>query len=132
MSEKDVQQEEWFVTVVKREDIVCRSKRLDQVERQEDLFMDTVGGGEKAWLAWVLLCGVKVNFKLDTGAEVTAISDETFKRLSCRAMLQKSSKVLYDPGQQPLEVMGQFTSNMVYNGLQSEQVVFVMKGLRRN
>ena len=47
-------------------------------------------------------------------------------------MLQKSSKVLYGPGQQPLEVMGQFTSNMIYNGLQSEQVVFVMKGLKKN
>eukprot|EP00731_Ephydatia_muelleri_P031110 Em0022g624a len=67
----------------KREDnfsVVCRSKRL---ERQEDLFMDTVG-------------------------------------------------VLYGPGQQPLEVMGQFTSNMIYNGLQSEQVVFVMKELKKN
>eukprot|EP00731_Ephydatia_muelleri_P031104 Em0022g618a len=47
-------------------------------------------------------------------------------------MLQKSSKVLYGPGQQPLEVMGQFTSNMIYNGLQSEQVVFVMKELKKN
>ena len=41
--------------------------------------MDTVGGGETAWFARVLLCGVKVNFKLDTGAEVTAVSDQTFK-----------------------------------------------------
>ena len=28
--------------------------------------METVGGGETAWFAQVLLCGVKVNFKLDT------------------------------------------------------------------
>ncbi|KAL5483892.1 hypothetical protein EMCRGX_G020311 [Ephydatia muelleri] len=94
--------------------------------------MDAIGGGETASFARVLLCGVKVNFKLDTGAEITAISDQTFKRLSCRATLQKSSKDLYGPGQQPLEVMGQFTSNMIYNGLQSEQVVFVMKGLKKN
>lgn len=61
--------------------------------------MDTTGGGETAWFARVLLCGVKVNFKLDTSAEVTAISDQTFKHLSCRATLQKSSKVLHGPGQ---------------------------------
>lgn len=33
-------------------------------------------------------------------------------------------------GQQPLEVMGQFTSNIIYNG-QSEQVVIVIKGLKK-
>ena len=37
--------------------------------------MDTVGGGgETAWFARVLLCGVKVNFKLDTGAVKTFLS----------------------------------------------------------
>ena len=49
MGEKGVQQEEWFVTDAKSEDIfllsAIRSRRLDRVERQEDLFMDTVGGG---------------------------------------------------------------------------------------
>lgn len=40
---------------------------------------------------------VDVTFKLDTGAEVTAISERTHRLLG-KPDLQKPSKVLYGPG----------------------------------
>ena len=47
-----------------------------------DTLLDTIGGCEESfWLASVLLLGRNITFKLDTGAEVTAISFDTFQKL---------------------------------------------------
>ena len=50
----------------------------------------------------------EVEFKLDTGAEVTAISDNTYRSLE-EEILVKPTKTLYGPGHNPLEVLGQLT-----------------------
>ena len=48
-----------------------------------------------------------VEFKLDTGAAVTTISEEVFKTLPT-VQLQKPSKILSGSTKQKLNVMGQF------------------------
>ena len=47
------------------------------------------------------LNGKEVSFKLDTGAEVTAISEETYRQVYGKT-LQRASKVLYGPACQCL------------------------------
>ena len=79
----------------------------------------------------ILLNQVKVSFKLDTGAEVTAISDDTYRQLGL-PKLDKPSKVLYGPAKRTFDVVGQFTATLEHERSNSQQVVFVVKGLRNN
>ena len=72
-----------------------------------------------------------MEFKLDTGAEVTAISEEVYQMLP-RVKLLKASKVLYGPTQQRLKVLGQFTAQLSVEERKSNQAVFVVRGLQRN
>ena len=46
-------------------------------------------------------------FKIDTGAEVTAISDQAFKTLE-NVTWQKPARILFGPTQYALKVLGQF------------------------
>jgi len=60
-----------------------------------------------SWITTVVIDGKEVSFKLDTGAEVTMISDKTLKALGAKE-LQSSTKRLCGPDQRPIEVMGEF------------------------
>ena len=51
--------------------------------------------------------GLKTVFKLDAGAKVTAITEETFQETG-NSELHMSWKVLHGPSNQPLSVIGQF------------------------
>ena len=52
--------------------------------------------------------GKELPFKLDTGAEVTAVSKETWQILG-KPALQPPNKHLLGPAQQPLAVLGCFS-----------------------
>ena len=72
-----------------------------------------------------------VEFKLDTGAEVTVISEATFSTLS-DVQLEKPTKALYSPTKSPLKVIGQFTGCIQYQTTSCKVHVFVMKDLKIN
>lgn len=71
------------------------------------------------------------HFKLDTGAEVTAISQKVYDKLP-NAKLQKSSRVLMGPAQQKLQVLGQFLGTLSVKQNTTNQTIFVVKDLRSN
>ena len=113
---------------------VCRSKTVTGAMEAEDVaFLDNVSPGkqETIWLATVDLNGKQTPFKLDTGAEVTAISDGTHERLG-KPTLDRTDKLLYGPSRQLLQVLGMFTGTFNHKGIQTQQPVYVVKSLRRN
>ena len=57
--------------------------------------------------ARIKLCGQTTTFKIDTGAEVTAISTKTYDDLG-RITLNTPDRKLLGPSTQPLEVLGSF------------------------
>ena len=72
--------------------------------------LDTIGNGHTAsWTVKLKLLGVETMFKLDTGAEATAISENTYSVLG-KQNLSNPSKILYSPGEQQLNVLEQFES----------------------
>jgi hypothetical protein len=80
----------------------------------DSAFLDTVTADhEKTWTTTTQLGGKDVAFKMDTGAEVTAISEETYQQLD-RCELSKPVKVLYGPSHQPLPVVGIFSGSFTY------------------
>ena len=98
----------------------------------DDAFLDAVGTNtEKCWMASVLLENKTVSFKLDTGAEVTAVSEETFKMLP-KTPLKQPEKKLFGPSHQPLNVLGQFTGKLLTENHLYQDDIYVVRGLRNN
>ena len=75
--------------------------------------------------------GKQIYFKLYTSAEVTAVSEETFKTLP-EVILRKPSKNLFGPSHQALEVVGEFTGKISAGGTTHECDIYVIKCLQDN
>ena len=102
-----------------------------------DLYSDTVylnavnRNNEKQWCVQ----GEKdlVTFKVDTGAEVTAMSETTFYSLKKLApQLKKSNQTLRGPNHSTLDVLGETTFKLTYKGKSSFERVFVIHNLQHN
>ena len=82
----------------------CRSKTVTPVysgdspdSAMDSAFLGVIGTNqEPTWKMKLQLSGQETEFKLDTGAEVTAISDQTFQGIA-GCQLTVPSKKLYDP-----------------------------------
>lgn len=94
--------------------------------------MDTLSSGtDKAWFVSVQLGSMEARFKIDTGAEVTAVSPDTYERVG-KPPLHTPDKALLGPSRHPLQVQGQFQCDLTHQGRTSRQQVFVVKGLQNN
>ena len=95
-------------------------------------YLDTITSGQQtAWRVKIRVGSQDTTFKIDTGAEVTAVSEESFRKLKGKD-LKEPSRLLYGPGRQPLNVLGHFTESLHYKQKSSVQKIFVVKGLRTN
>ena len=114
---------------------VCFSKTVASVTTDLGMdiaFLGSVNATQKTSWSTTLRLGTKdVFFKLDIGAEVTAISDSLHKSLG-GIKLEKPSKILYGPAHQTLAVLGQFTGTLSYKNKSVSQTVFVVRGLKCN
>jgi len=71
-----------------------------------------------------------LNFKIDTGADVTVISEEEYCEQN-DGPLQPTDRVLSGPSQHPLEVQGQFEGTLQSAYSETQQLIYVLKGLRK-
>ena len=65
----------------------------------------------ETWRVKLRLCGQMLEFKIDTGAEVTAISDAAFRTLR-ESKLKSPKKTLYGPARTPLKMIGQLEGEL--------------------
>ena len=90
---------------------------------------------DTSWTAEVTVGSKDIRFKLDTGAEVTAIVTAITED-ACASLqlttLNHASKVLYGPGRSRLTVLGETIQRLTYQGKASDQQLFVMRGLTQN
>ena len=114
---------------------VYRSKSLATVaEDQQDnsTFLDTIHEMKgTSWTAPIKINNQETVFKLDTGAEATAITAKTFKTLK-NIKLQKSAKVLCGPNNQPLNVLGQAVVHLTSEGRSCKQPIYVIGDLKND
>jgi len=87
--------------------------------------------GNKIWTATLKENDQEVVFKLDTDAEVAAISDTVYKNLR-NISLQKPSRSLVGPSHHKLQVLGEFSATLSYNRKCSQQQVYVIRNLQSN
>ena len=84
-----------------------------------------------SWNSTISVEGQQTSFKLDTGAEVTVISEHTLQALNPQ-QIQKATRKLCGPDRKPLEVLGELPLTLSYKGRSCVQKVYVVKGLQRN
>ena len=121
----------------------CRSRVVADLQCEENCgggadsaidaaFLGTMDSNrESTWRTKLLLSGLECDFKLDTGAEVTAISDQTYQSIS-NCPLTVPDKKLYGPAQNKLEVLGKFEGSLSHQGKTCKQTIYVVKGLKTN
>ena len=68
---------------------------------------------DSSWNATIQINGQSVVFKLDTGAEVKAITQPTLTKLG-NVQLHTAAKSLCGPDRKPLKVMGTLTTELAY------------------
>ena len=74
---------------------------------------------------------MSVEFKMDTGAAVTAITEETYHELE-QPKLVSARKNLCGPAQQRLEVLGLFEENLSSQQKSALTEIYVVRGLKTN
>ena len=98
---------------------------------KDTAFLGAIGGGD-TWNVDIKVNGHhSLNFKIDTGADVSVISEHAFKTLGIDK-LSKSGKVLLGPAAVPLCVVGQVCTRLEHASHTCEQTLYVVKGLRAN
>ena len=86
--------------------------KYDSTSFMDTTFLDTVSGGqEKAWFTTITVKGIDISFKLDTSAEVTAITGDAYHLLG-KPQLNAADKILCGPSKHPLGVMGKFECDL--------------------
>ena len=81
----------------------------------EDNFLGTVELQQQTqWVTVIKVNNVDITFKIDTGAEVSAINEIAFNKLQ-DVQLKKPTRSLYGPAMSPLTVLEQFTANLTFN-----------------
>ena len=114
---------------------LCQSKQVSAMTdhskpEDDDPFLGGVTSNlSTQWNATITVNNKQAQFKLDTGAEVTAISENTHCEFG-KPELKRPSKTLYGSAGTSLGVRGQF--NLSSKSAQATHVVYVVKGLKHN
>ena len=100
----------------------------------DDFFLLTVNNmlskSSDAWTVDLTVNDIPIQFKIDTGADVTAIPPKEFSKLKGITLTQ-ACKVLHGPAKHPLKVNGQFTGKLSYKQFTIHNEIFVIDGLQQ-
>ena len=113
---------------------VCEFQ-LDTLEIQDSGFevmdstLDTVEirDNHSPWFEKLKICGKEVLFKVDSGADVTVVSEKTYLAFPDQPPLQPCGAVLHSPGGK-LSVQGSFVATIHHNGVSYKFRVIVVSG----
>ena len=100
-----------------------------EAEKEEAAFLGRLSSrSSTCWRSTVSLNNKPVEFKLDTGAEVTAVS---YKKAYGK-WLEHPTQVLYGPAYQSLKVLGQFRGQLTVKDKSHQETIFVVRELKNN
>jgi len=106
---------------------------LTTEEPLQDRYLDTLNSTENnTWEISIELQGQPITFKVDTGAEATAVSTSTWESLKLVTPLRKPDISLYGPDHSQLKVLGMLPVSLSYKDHSCMQPVYVIDGLKNN
>ena len=116
---------------------MCRSKvsvgTVDESSEEESFLgavHSTTSNQAKPWAVTLKMNGSPIEFKIDTGADVTVIPTDLYVP-SLDGVLLKPKKVLSGPNKVPLAVQGSYVASLQSTNLQAQEEVFVVDGLSK-
>ena len=86
---------------------------------------------QSLWMATVLVDKNPVDFKNDSGEDVTVVPYNTFLNLDLQTQLQPTDKVLLDPCNYKMNYKGKFTVTLTYNLNSVNETVYAVESLAR-
>ena len=99
---------------------------------EDDAFLGIVRqGSTDLWETKARVNGIFIRFQIDTGAEVTVLSERDFKRLGGVTLLS-SQRTLRGPNQNLLPVKGQFCGKIRVGKRATEQTIYIVEGLHKS
>ncbi|KAJ8403171.1 hypothetical protein AAFF_G00353880 [Aldrovandia affinis] len=120
---------------------VCRTKKMHEVnvatvtepdtdDGYEVAFLGsmTADAGDSPWMTEVKMDNHNTVFKIDTGADVTAVP-ETLYTQGQFSTLERATLVLKGPGRVPLKVKGKFTATLSKRNKTTKEDIYVVEGL---
>ena len=100
-------------------------------EPSDDYFLGAVGAqGGDPWAVTLQLNKTPMEFHIDTGAEVTVISEHACGQIACLP-LTSSQRTLRGPDTHVLPVKGWFTGKLKRGEQEVEEEIYVVKGLHK-
>ena len=85
-----------------------------------------------SWEVHVPAKNGEIQFKIDTGADVTVIPDEDLRKLGFSwSDIRKTKKKLYGPGKQRLRCLGYIIVNFTWGDITDRQIIYVCRGIKR-
>uniref|UniRef100_A0A096LW99 CCHC-type domain-containing protein n=1 Tax=Poecilia formosa TaxID=48698 RepID=A0A096LW99_POEFO len=119
---------------------VCRNKKICEVNagfatESTDTDIDIAFLGslsaevkDNPWMTDILVDKHKTVFKIDTGADVTAVPETLYSRYQF-GKLDKPKKILQGPGGTRLKVKGMFTATLSNNSVCTKEGIYIVKDL---
>ena len=117
--------------------MMCQTKILHNIEQDnptlDSFYLDTIHdtGDSTFWLTDVKVNNISVIFKVDTGAEITEVSESTLQTLG-QLEVSMSDKKLCGPNGVLLDLRGSFTVTLCQKQHKCDQEIFVVKQLKHN
>ena len=114
--------------------IVCHTKTVHEVTSYEDTCSEMFLGSVQCqntsvppWMADIIIDGQSFGFKIDSGADATVMSEESYESLKNKMPLNKTNVILNSPGGK-LECRGQLKTKVSVNGRPYVIDAYVVRG----
>ena len=114
------------------------SKKVNEISsgQNDEIFLgevviDAVSTSQQPWQAEISMNDSPVNFKIDTGADVSVIPAELFSELKNSVALKHTNKVLLGPCNYKLNRIGKFDAKLKSCDSSIDDEIFVVDGLER-
>ena len=110
----------------------CRGSTVAKVREVEtsDYFLGEIFGKQvKPWTAKERVYDKRMEFKLDSGADITVVPVNTYTSLGNKMKLVPSSKVLVGPCRYTMDCVGKFSAHLKVDKAEIHEYVNVIKDL---
>ena len=97
----------------------------------EVTLIDTVETGSRVWTASIQIAKEQIEFKLDSGADVTVLPESKYHKLQVKPKLQSTNKVLLGPCNYKMECIGKYSTKLSIDERSTEEEIYVIRELER-
>ena len=98
---------------------------------EDEFFLGSINNDDSPWMTVVEIKKKKLDFKIDTGADVSVISRKTFDSLQPRPRLESTTASLRSPGGK-LDCVGYFETEVQTDKGKGKLKIFVLEGNTEN